>query len=52
VNAEDTDEFGGGYRPLHYAAYLGHAELCQLLVQNGAKVRGYGITVKFVCDVW
>jgi hypothetical protein len=31
-------EFGGGYRPLHYAAYTGRAELCQLLVQNGAKV--------------
>jgi hypothetical protein len=38
VNAEDSSEYGQRYRPLHYAAYQGHLPLCQLLVQQGAKV--------------
>ena len=38
ANGEDTTEFGNRYRPLHYAAYQGHLAICQLLVQNGAKV--------------
>ena len=39
ANAEDTTEFGERYRPVHYAAYIGHLELCQLLVQHKANVR-------------
>lgn len=38
ANAIDETEFGGGYRPLHYAAYAGRAETVRLLLQYGADV--------------
>ena len=30
----DDTEFGCGYRPLHYAAYNGHDEVCQFLLND------------------
>ena len=36
VSSRDDSHFGGGYRPLHYAAYRGNDELCALLLASGA----------------
>lgn len=36
VSSRDESHFGGGYRPLHYAAYRGDVELCALLLASGA----------------
>jgi hypothetical protein len=38
VDAPDASAFGRGYRPLHYAAYRGHAPLCRVLLRAGAAV--------------
>mmetsp|Transcript_12266 Transcript_12266/g.24333 ORF Transcript_12266/g.24333 Transcript_12266/m.24333 type:complete len:487 (-) Transcript_12266:25-1485(-) len=32
----DDTEFGCGYRPLHYAAYNGHDEVCKFLLDDSA----------------
>lgn len=37
ANLVDASEFGEGYRPVHYAAYAGHAEVVALLLNNGAR---------------
>ncbi|GMI15561.1 hypothetical protein TrVE_jg12007 [Triparma verrucosa] len=34
ANSVDDSEWGGGYRPLHYAAYQGYVEICKLLLDN------------------
>ena len=38
ANLEDTSEFGEGYRPLHYAAYAGHAAVVDALLEAGARL--------------
>ncbi|KAH8045957.1 hypothetical protein JL720_16533 [Aureococcus anophagefferens] len=38
ANALDDSEFGEGYRPLHYAAYAGHAQVVEVLLEAGARV--------------
>jgi Ca2+-binding EF-hand superfamily protein len=38
VNAPDTAEYGEGFRPLQYAAYCGHLQICQLLLEGGAQI--------------
>ena len=38
VDAQDKTPFGDLNTPLHYAAYNGNLELCQLLVDNGARI--------------
>ncbi len=35
ANAVDDTEFGGGYRPLHYASYVGSVEVVALLLEDG-----------------
>jgi hypothetical protein len=50
VNAVDKNDHGDEYRPLHYAAYQGHAELCKDLLSRGAHidaVTGSGCTALF-----
>lgn len=34
ANSIDDTEFGSSYRPLHYASYNGHYEICKLLLNN------------------
>ncbi|GMI38283.1 hypothetical protein TeGR_g7675, partial [Tetraparma gracilis] len=36
AHSRDDSEFGCGYRPLHYAAYSGHLEVCKFLLENPA----------------
>lgn len=38
VNARDGTDFGDGNTPLHYAAYNGHVEACEVLLASGADV--------------
>jgi len=33
-SSSDDSEWGGDYTPLHYAAYQGHADVCQFLVDD------------------
>ena len=50
VNAKDKNDHGDDFRPLHYAAYQGHYELCKHLVSKGADidaVTGSGCTALF-----
>ena len=37
ANAVDATEWGEGYRPLHYAAYRGHAGCVLVLLEHGAR---------------
>ncbi|KAJ1447764.1 hypothetical protein M885DRAFT_624074 [Pelagophyceae sp. CCMP2097] len=51
ANAIDVSEFAEGYRPLHYAAYAGHAEVVKLLLDaraRPAEVNGAGCTPLFL----
>ncbi|CAM9178814.1 unnamed protein product, partial [Choristocarpus tenellus] len=41
-NAPDNTEFGCAYRPLHYASYRGHLDICRELLMSGAKIRATG----------
>ena len=38
ANAVDGSEFGEGYRPLHYAAYMGHVAVVEILLDTGARL--------------
>lgn len=38
ITERDSSLYGGGYSPLHYAAYAGHGDVCALLVQHGARI--------------
>ncbi|GMI04033.1 hypothetical protein TrRE_jg5437 [Triparma retinervis] len=33
-NSPDDSEWGGDYTPLHYAAYQGHADICEFLIDD------------------
>ncbi|GMI48530.1 hypothetical protein TrCOL_g5182 [Triparma columacea] len=33
-NSPDDSEWGGDYTPLHYAAYQGHVDICQFLIDD------------------
>ena len=38
VNEDDDTDHGDKYRPLHYAAYQGHEDVCKYLMSKGAKI--------------
>eukprot|EP00903_Cladosiphon_okamuranus_P009997 g9482.t1 len=42
ANAVDVSEFGTGYRPLHYAAYGGFLDVCEVLHAAGARALAAG----------
>ncbi len=44
VNALDTRRSRNGRRPLNWAAYYDHAEIIELLLENGANINGTNIT--------
>jgi len=50
VNEDDDTDHGDKYRPLHYAAYQGHEDVCKYLMSKGAKINvqtGSGCTPLF-----
>ncbi|KAG6617713.1 fact complex subunit [Phytophthora cinnamomi] len=50
INQKDSSEYGNLNTPLHYAAYQGHASICDVLIKRGASinsVNGSGCTPMF-----
>ncbi|KAE9237230.1 hypothetical protein PF004_g8637 [Phytophthora fragariae] len=50
INQKDSSEYGNLNSPLHYAAYQGHARVCDILIKRGASVNavnGSGCTPIF-----